>query len=141
MTMHIDYPTVRATPIEAVLHEYKVDFRRQGNMLVAKKCPLPSHTSEEINTFKVSLERNLWTCHSTSCRKGADSKGGDVIDLVCLVENLRPLEAAKKLTELNGHVQKMAKVNTSKADQSTDELVNKPLGWKLPFNPEHPMIQ
>lgn len=135
--MHIDFTAIRATPIESVIRSYGWENRRQGNSIVLKNCPLPSHTSKELWTFKVGVQENLWRCWSQSCRKGK-KEGGDVIDLVCEVDGLQPLEAAKKLAELMG-----AAPNSIDKRLSTNEtpIVNKPLAFVLPFNPEHEMIQ
>lgn len=134
----IDFRKVRLIPIGSVLSHYGVEFTRREKVLVVKQCPLPSHRSKEVGTFKVGIEDNLWTCHSSSCREAADSKGGDVVDFMCLMENLNPLEAAKKLAEIfcvNGHTLKAGEV----LQQPTG---NKPLGFALQgVNPQYPMIQ
>lgn len=154
----IDFRKVRLVPIGSVLSHYGVEFTRREKVLVVKQCPLPSHRSKEVGTFKVGIEDNLWTCYSSSCREAADSKGGDVVDFMCLMENLNPLEAAKKLAELfcvNGNVLKAGEVlvplnqnsppkegSNGSNDAHQGFHNNKPLGFALQgLNPEHPMIQ
>lgn len=135
--MKIDFATIRTTPIESVLLQHGVEFRQQGDMLVAKKCPLPSHHSKDLYTFKASIRQNLWTCHSTSCKKGSGKNGGDVIDLVCLLDGVGAKEAAEGLAG----IQMPAKVSTSNGDGFAGLNGNKSLGFELRSNPEHPMIQ
>lgn len=132
--MHVNYAEVRSTPISSVLAHYGLEGRKQGNMIVLKQCPLSSHTSKEVDTFKASLAENLWVCHSRSCRNGK-KRGGDVIDLVCEIENLGPLDAAKKLAGMG--------VTAIDNRLSTNEMaiVNKPLNFTLQANPDHPEIQ
>jgi hypothetical protein len=136
--MHIDYKEVRKTPIETILQQRGVEYKRQGVMLVAKACPLPSHASKDTFTFKASLETNLWTCHSTSCKKASGSNGGDVIDLVCLLDSIPPLEAARKLA---GVVVTAATASPKRPISTSGTGRNEPLGFALKANPEHPMIQ
>ena len=135
--MRIKFAEIRATPIESVLLQHRVEFRRQGSMLVAKKCPLPSHHSKDLYTFKASIKENLWTCHSTSCKKGSGKNGGDVIDLVCLLEGVGAKEAAEKLAG----IPVPAPAPTSNGATFDGTCGNKPLAFQLQSNPEHPMIQ
>ena len=133
----IDFGAVKLIPIGSVLSYYRVEPRKVSGYLICK-CPLPTHNSKEPNSFKVSIEKNLWKCWSTSCRSGR-KQGGDCIDLVCEMENLTPVEAARKLMEmfvLEDHVSKV-----QKTVESVTEKRNKPLRFTLPVNPEHPMIQ
>jgi hypothetical protein len=136
--MRIDFAEIRATPIESVLRERGVEFRHQAGMLVVKKCPLPSHHSKDLYTFKASIRENLWTCHSTSCKKASGKNGGDVIDLVCLLDGVSAKEAAERLSGI--HVP--ARVIPTNGDAFVGgERANKPLGFELQCNPEHRMIQ
>jgi len=137
--MQIDFAEIRATPIESVLRKYGVEFRQQSGMLVAKQCPLPSHHSKDLYTFKASIRENLWTCHSTSCKKTSGKNGGDVIDLVCLLDGVAAKEAAERLGGYqNGP--RGAERNGGDASNLAPHK-NKPLGFVLQANPEHPMIQ
>jgi DNA primase len=159
--MHVDFAQVRAVPIEAIIRHYGWEGRRQGNCIVLKKCPLPSHSSKELHTFKVGVRENLWRCWSQSCRKGKKD-GGDVIDLVCEVDGLGGLDAAKKLAELFAVTQTPKqhpkgigmrvenKVIAPESILSRDDVAsvsgghcpnNKPLGFMLQTNPEHEAIQ
>jgi len=135
----LDFASIRASvPIDSVLAHYGVETRKRNGTYLVANCPLPSHTSKESPlSFAINIEKNLWTCHSDSCRKGSGIRGGDVIDLVCLLEGTRlPLEGAKKLAELfpqSGEARPAAPAPVEK---------NKPLAFTLKdINPEHPMIQ
>jgi hypothetical protein len=100
------------------------------NVIVLKDCPLPSHNSKELYTFKAGIQENLWRCWSKSCRKGKKD-GGDVIDLVCEVDGLKPLEAAKKLAGLAGS--QVAAPKAGNAEKLATR--NKPLSFELSVNP------
>src|SRR5580704_15724593 len=104
MSSKLNFWKLRQIPIESVLLEFGCETRRQGNELVVKKCPLPSHVSDEQETFKVGVFENLWRCWSASCRKGKKN-GGDVIDLVCELYDLKPAQAAKKLAGISPRVE------------------------------------
>lgn len=98
----IDFAKVKAgVPIDAVLQQYGIQTRKVNNSYLRCDCPLPSHTSKESkNSFAVNIEKNIWCCQSDSCKAGSGKKGGDVIDLVMLMDGLRsPIDAAKKLVE------------------------------------------
>jgi hypothetical protein len=60
-SVNINFAEIRAINIESVIRHYGWENRRQGNTLVLKKCPLPSHTSSDVYTFKASVVQNLWT--------------------------------------------------------------------------------
>jgi hypothetical protein len=141
----IDFTQVKLVPVSSLVRHYGVELRKSGSYLIAKKCPLPTHTSEEVDTFKISIEGNWWTCFSKSCRAALGKKGGDVIDFVKLKEDLNALDAAKKISDLfclSGQVQKTDKANLSQSDELTGVPLNKPLTWTLQgINPEHPVIQ
>ena len=138
----IDFVQVRLIPIPSVLHHYGVEMKRVGEFMVAAKCPLPTHTSKDTDTFKVHVRENWWTCFSGSCRKSVGKRGGDVIDLVCLKENVKPLDAAKKLSELFCLGESPPKSIVKPLSTDETAIVNKPLTWQLQgINPEHELIQ
>jgi hypothetical protein len=136
--VNVNFAEIRVINIESVIRHYGWEHRRQGNTLVLKKCPLPSHSSSDVYTFKASIVQNLWTCHSSSCRKGMGRKDGDVLDLVCKVDGIEPLEAAKKLAGWKGETMD-AKITKGIFDAFVGE--NKPLAFDLKTNPEHLVIQ
>jgi hypothetical protein len=137
----IDFAKMKLVPIASVLSHYGVESKRSGDYLIAKKCPLPTHESKETETFKANVVENWWRCFSRSCRKGAKD-GGDVVDLVCIMEGLQPLPAAQKLTELfclNQNAPPKAERDGRGLISSPDK--NKPLGFTLQVDPRHPMIR
>lgn len=138
----IDFAQIRLIPIPSVVHHYGVEMRRVGEFMVATKCPLPTHTSKDADTFKVHVRENWWTCFSGSCRKAIGKGGGDVVDFVCAKENLKPLDAARKLSELFCLNQDVSRgKEQSNSYLKFDSSGNKPLTWQLQgINPEHEMI-
>jgi DNA primase len=162
----IDFAKMKSISIASVLRHYGVETKQRGDYLVAKKCPLPTHASKEIETFKANTVGNWWKCWSKSCRKGKKD-GGDVVDLVCAMENIDPLPAAQKLAELfwlnqnapakperNGNGLSLANHGQRVADYADpsnrqlgqpavayNNIRNKPLGFTLQgIDPDHPYI-
>ena len=138
--MKIDFARLKAeVPIDSVLAHYGVETKRRNGSYLVANCPLPFHTSKDSAlSFAVNIEKNLWTCHSDSCKQASGMRGGDVIDLVCLLEGTKlPLEGAKRLVEWfpqNGDAPKAAAVAVAET--------NKPLAFTLKdINPCHEMIQ
>ncbi len=128
----MDFSQVKAVPILSVLAHYGIKARpRKGNQFIAD-CPLPSHARAEHkkDTFSINTESNIFYCHSETCRAASSKpKGGDVIDLVTLMEGLKPKEAAQKILGLKpGPV-------------VVETGVNKPLGFKLEGLEYHPEIE
>ncbi|MCU0293848.1 MAG: CHC2 zinc finger domain-containing protein [Thermoanaerobaculaceae bacterium] len=68
-------------------------LRLRGNNLVG---PCPIHGGDAPNGFVVSRAKNLWYCF-TRCRAG-----GDVVDLVCLLDRSSYRETALYLASLAG---------------------------------------
>lgn len=151
----IDFAALKSgVPIDAVLSHYGVQTRRRNNTYLVANCPLPTHTSKDsVLSFSINVEKNLWTCHSDSCKKASGMRGGDVIDLVCLMEGTRlPLEGAKRLAEWfpqngTGKEETMEPHDGMMTKELFEKLVNqpqpnKPLAFTLKdINPEHPLIQ
>jgi hypothetical protein len=139
----IDFAALKSgIAIDAVLTHYGVQTKKRNSQYLVAECPLPSHTSKESPlSFAINVEKNLWTCHSDSCKKASGMKGGDVIDLVCLIEGTKlPLEGARRLVEWFPHLTG----NGGEARPAGIPLIekNKPLAFTLKdVNPEHPMIQ
>ncbi len=143
--MKVDFAAVKTIPIASVLAHYNVETRKRNNTELVANCPFPSHKESEHKwTLAISTHKNKWFCHSDTCRAASNKpKGGDVIDLVCLLDNCLPLEAAKKLSDLFcvGREGEAAKecIAPSAAESSTG---NKPLAFELRgIQHEHPFIQ
>jgi hypothetical protein len=145
MDPRIDFKTLKHDiPIDSVLQRYGVPTRKVNTIYLRCDCPLSSHTSKESKgSFSINTQLNLWCCKSDSCVKGSGKKGGDVLDLVMLMEGTHTaLDAAKKLLEWfpqNGMAPAPngTKPNGSGAvvvpsnPTSPAPLVNKPLAFEL----------
>lgn len=87
-----------------VLERYGVRLRSKNQYERYGDCPLPQHTSDTKNTFRVKRGEKGWgwSCHASSCvearngRKsdGSVKKGGDVIEFVQFMEKLTSLYEA-----------------------------------------------
>ena len=149
--MHVEFAEVRKIPIASVLKFYKVYARKRSDTELVADCPFPSHkTTEHANknpTLAISTEKNRWYCHSDSCRAASNKpKGGDAIDVVAMMENLTPLDAAKKLAEMFcvGTTRKEKPMDGEMTREVLDALVgpNAPLAFELRgIAHENPFIQ
>ncbi len=145
--MRVDFSDVRRIPLVSVLAHYKIEMRKRSDTEYVAQCTFPSHTSKKHEwTLAISTEKGKFFCHSETCRAASNKpKGGDVIDLVALIENLTPLDAAKKLAELfaipNGSSKNGGKGDTSTSSVSP-ALSNAPLAFELKhLDPDHEAIR
>lgn len=100
--MPLDFQRLKAIPIVEVLAKRGIALRYNGEWGSAR-CPLPTHKQgDNDRTFQVNVPQNFWKCWSQSCNEKAGKKGGDVINLVALLENCSEYSAAKKLAEMFG---------------------------------------
>jgi DNA primase len=85
--------------IEQVLEHYHVRLKRVRKEYLRGLCPLPTHGSEQSReSFGVDTDRNVWACHSASCRQARQGKvGGNILDLVACMEACSIREAALRL--------------------------------------------
>jgi len=96
----IDFKALKErVPFLAVLERYHVQLKKVNNSQFKANCPLPSHTSKDKDTFCVNAEKQVWYCHSDSCKKNGQRAGGNVLDFVSLMDNCSPYLAAVKLNE------------------------------------------
>lgn len=81
-----------AVTMEQVLDHYGLTERmkRSGDSLSG---PCPIHNGSNPTQFRVSTTKNVWNCF------GDCQGGGNVLDFVCRMENLRVREAAQRLAE------------------------------------------
>src|SRR5215469_4624370 len=101
----IDFREIKErVAIEDVLSRYGVRLRPVGPDTRRGKCPLPTHSSRDSSySFSVSLSRNAWSCHSASCMAArSGSIGGNVLDLVALMEQCSLRDAAVRLRDWFG---------------------------------------
>src|SRR5579884_915889 len=141
--MRIEFAEVKKIPIAAVLRMRRIEMRESGRFLIGK-CPLPTHKENGVrDSFKVNVPENWWVCFSESCRAALGKKGGDVIDLVKILDGVGNLEAGKHLASmfaLNQNAPREAERNGIQRSVK-GQSHNKPLGFTLQADPCHPMIQ
>jgi DNA primase len=135
---YLDFQAIRKrAAFSGVLARYGLRLKRVNPTTLRGNCPLPSHTSKGKDTFFVNEEKNVWYCHSDSCKKNGNHAGGNVIDFVVAMEGVSAYDAAAKLDEWNpGNAQ-------PKEEPRQPEIGgNKPLAFALKdVDPAHPMIQ
>lgn len=137
-----------------VLGRYGVKLTRTNQTSLKGTCPLPTHSSGSKNTFFVNDSKDVWYCHSDSCKKNGDRAGGNVIDFVAAMERNTVYAAAKFLDEwfpaagpktahCDAHADTPLQTPSSiRHDQVSGGGHNTPLTFTLKdVNPEHPMIQ
>jgi len=141
----LDFKAIKErVPLAQVLASYKVQLKRVNSESLKGNCPLPSHTSKSKDTFCVNETKNVWYCHSDSCKQNGKKAGGNVIDFVQAMENCSAYEAAKKLSEIypeSGESKKAAAPAGTKPDGSAAVVIppnptpvvedNKPLAFTL----------
>ena len=97
----VDFTEIKRTvSMETVLSKYNVQLRRVNQQYLRGNCPLPTHGSDTKNSFTVHTEKNVWSCKSDSCVAGRGGRrGGNVLDLVALIEKCSIRDAALKLNQ------------------------------------------
>lgn len=103
-TTWVSFKQIKAdVAIEQVLLRYGVRLRRTGGELRGP-CPLPTHTSRRSrDSFSVSVSRNVWSCRSQSCMAArGGNPGGNLLDLVALIEGCSVRDAALRLQNWSG---------------------------------------
>lgn len=116
--MPLDFPAIKeCVKIVDVLAKRGISLRFNGEWGSAR-CPLPSHKAgDNDKTFQVNVRENYWKCWSASCNEKAGKKGGDVINLVAILENCSEYDAAKKLADaFHVDANKPAKHSAQRAD-------------------------
>lgn len=105
MADYVDFKTVKAeVSVEAVAARYGVALKRVNGAHERGKCPLPTHPpDDDAKSFSINVSKQVWICHSTGCAKGRrGKKGGDVIELVAVMENCSLRDAGLKLASWFG---------------------------------------
>jgi DNA primase len=103
-TTWVSFKQIKAdVAIERVLLRYGVRLRRIGGELRGP-CPLPTHTSRRSrDSFSVSVSRNVLSCRSQSCMAArGGNPGGNILDLVALIEGCSVRDAALRLQDWSG---------------------------------------
>jgi DNA primase len=100
MSQWVDYRALKqSVGIAQVLSSYHVQLKPVGPDQLRGRCPLPTHGSERSReSFSVHTAKNVWACHSASCREARQGGvGGNVLDLVALLQRCSIREAALQL--------------------------------------------
>ena len=102
---YVDFKLVKAeVSVEAVASRYGVALKRTNGSHERGKCPLPTHpVGEDANSFSINVAKQVWICHSTPCAKSRRGRrGGDVIELVSVMERCSLRDAGLKLSSWYG---------------------------------------
>lgn len=105
MGEYVDFKAIKAVAsIEAVARQYGVSLRRTNGSHERGKCPLPTHPAgDDAKSFSINTAKQVWICHSTACAKERrGKKGGDVIELVAVMESCLLRDAGLKLASSFG---------------------------------------
>ena len=105
MADYVDFKTVKAeVSVEDVASRYGVALRRMNGSHERGKCPLPTHpVGDDAKSFSINVSKQVWICHSPACARGRRGKtGGDVIELVTVMENCSLRDAGLKLASWFG---------------------------------------
>ena len=101
----VDFKTVKAeATVEAVAARYGVDLRRVNSSHERGRCPLPTHPAgDDAKSFSINVTKQVWICHSTACAKARrGKKGGDVIELVAVMDGCSLRDAGLRLASWFG---------------------------------------
>ena len=156
----IDFRALKASvKMEQVLAHYGIaDQFKRGNDSLSGPCPI--HKGTHSTQFRISLSKNCWNCFS-DCHCG-----GNVLDFVARMENIDANEAANRMVKwfnldiktLNaeseraanpppgrkaaepskGKAQPPPSAAKPKAEAPQKPEVNKPLGFVLKLDAQHP---
>ncbi|MBA3642057.1 MAG: hypothetical protein H0W53_22930, partial [Acidobacteria bacterium] len=142
-TTWVDFKQLKAdVAIEQVLAQYGVHLRRIGATELRGRCPLPTHTSSRSrDSFSVNIARNVWSCRSLSCMQARGGRpGGNILDLVALMEGCSIRDAALRLQGWSGAAPEHFIVpRASRPDPAASE--NPPLRFALQYiDATHPYL-
>lgn len=105
MEDYVDFKVVKAeVSVEAVVARYGVALKRTNRSHERGNCPLPTHPAgDDAKSFSINVSKQVWICHSTACAKARrGKKGGDVIELVAVMESCSLRDAGLKLASWFG---------------------------------------
>jgi hypothetical protein len=100
----LDFEAIKQIPIaDVAIGRYHLQLAHKGDYATCA-CPLPTHKQgDRSRSFSINVKRNFWRCFSESCNANNDGKkGGDVINLVALMERCGPKDAAERLSAWHG---------------------------------------
>jgi DNA primase len=140
---YIDFEALRKrVRFESVLAHFNIRLRQSGAQLRGQ-CPLPSHTSNgSRDSFFINVEKNVYCCHSDSCKAASGRNGGNILDFVAAMNAYSVRQAAEWLVEVFPESDTSKKETVAVAAPPAIQRKNKALGFRLKdVNPEHPRIQ
>lgn len=142
-TTWVDFKQLKAdVAIEQVVARYGIRLRRIGATELRGRCPLPMHTSvRSRDSFAINIARNVWSCRSRSCMQARGGRpGGNILDLVALIEGCSIREAALRLQQWAGAAPERVIVpRPSPPDPVASE--NPPLRFSLQYvDATHPYL-
>jgi DNA primase len=145
MSQWVDFRALKQNiGIEQVLASYRVELKRVGHNQLRGLCPLPTHGSERSRqSFSVDTAKKVWACHSTSCCEVRQGRvGGNVLDLVALLEGCTIRDAALRLQDRGFGWRAGSKVceqqlasKGSSGSGSPDRLPRLPFSLRLRWHP------
>jgi len=128
--------------IERVLEYYGVRLTQIHRDYLRGHCPLPGHRSaHSVESFAVNTCKNIWACHSASCRQARNRKvGGNILDLVACMESCAIREAALRMQSwlCVGDYRRLVSKGI-RADRRTEREMPK-LPFSLRLNSWHPYL-
>jgi hypothetical protein len=132
---YVDFKQIKeVVSIEIALNKMYNHLLRKVNAVTLRgNCPLPTHPfGISDDSFSVNTEKQVWICHNPKCQKTRKGrKGGDVIELVAVLENCTLREAGVKL----GGVFLNTKVVSEKTDVITSPNQPQPSEYELYYQP------
>jgi DNA primase len=144
VTTWVDFKQLKAdVTIEQVVAHYGVHLRRIGGTELRGRCPLPTHSSSRSrDSFAVNIARNVWSCRSLSCMQARGGRpGGNILDLVALMERCSIREAALRLQQWSSAApERFIVPRQASPDPVASE--NQPLRFALQYvDPTHPYLR
>jgi len=141
MSQWVDYRALKQSiGIAQVLSSYHVPLQPVGGNQLRGRCPLPTHGSERSReSFSVHTAKNVWACHSASCCDARQGRvGGNILDLVALLERCSIREAALRLQEGWSTGSRVCEQLASRGSSSSPAPLQ-PLSFSLPLS-WHPYL-
>jgi hypothetical protein len=96
----LNFEAIKKIPVaDVATGHYHLQLTHKGEYATCT-CPLPTHKQgDRSRSFSINLKGNYWRCFSESCNaNNGGKKGGDVINLVALMEGCGPKDAAERLS-------------------------------------------
>lgn len=126
-----------AVRITDVLARFDLDAKllvRDGELV--GPCPLPDHKGDRNNrgAFRVRLSSGLWHCH-THCG------GGDIVELVALMEGGNYAAAARALAQLEVGAQTAVPHHPRAGQKAPPRNAFSPYTKRLRLIPDHPWVR